>query len=186
MKVNLACGTVFVDGDDWQNLDFSPAGPAVRRANLLARLPLADGSADAVYSSHFLEHIPREQVPGFLRECRRVLRAGGIIRLVTPDLENICRAYLAARETGEEDKANLVVLELVDQCVRRRTGGLLGQELRRLRSGAEGVEPLRQFAAERFGPEMLIPEEARLDVPQNWGGGEKSNFLPTPAGEAAA
>lgn len=45
MKVNLACGDVFVDAPDWLNLDFAPVSDAVKKANLLKRLPVPDNSA---------------------------------------------------------------------------------------------------------------------------------------------
>lgn len=116
LKVNLACGGVFVDSPDWLNLDFAPTSPTVRKANLLGRLPVADGAAALVYSSHFLEHVPRDLVPGFLRECWRVLRPGGVVRLVLPDLENLAREYLARREAGEHDKAIQFVRAIFGRC----------------------------------------------------------------------
>lgn len=87
MKINLACGNVFVSDPARLNLDYIPAAPEVRRANLLGRLPLPDQSASLVYSSHFLEHIPRPQVDGFLAECHRILVPGGVLWLVLPDLD---------------------------------------------------------------------------------------------------
>lgn len=131
-RLNLACGPVFVDSPEWLNLDFAPTSSAVRQANLLDRLPLADESATLVYTSHFLEHVPRALVPGFLRECLRVLRPGSVLRLVVPDLENMAREYLAMRETGAHDKADFVVMEIIDQCVRRESGGELGRFYRQM------------------------------------------------------
>jgi SAM-dependent methyltransferase len=46
------------------------------------RLPFPDGSQDAVYSSHCLEHIPDSK--GALAEWYRVLRVGGHIVLAVP------------------------------------------------------------------------------------------------------
>ena len=113
ININLGCGPVFVDSPEWVNLDYSPSSPAVRKANLLGRLPLEDATASVVYSSHFLEHVPRPMVPGLLRESQRVLKPGGRVRFVLPDLENMVRAYVQARECGENDKADFVVLEIV-------------------------------------------------------------------------
>ena len=67
-----------------------------------------------VYSSHFLEHIPRDQVAPFLQECWRILKPGGVLRIVVPDLENLCRIYLYHRDQGEHDLADFLVLELLD------------------------------------------------------------------------
>ena len=57
-------------------------------------IPFPDGSVDAVYHSHVLEHIDRSAVPGCLAEIRRVLRIGGVHRIVVPDLELVVRNYL--------------------------------------------------------------------------------------------
>jgi len=154
-KVNLACGGVFVTGDGWINLDYGASSEAVQRADLLGRVPLPDDHAALVYSSHFLEHIPREQVAGFLTECWRILAPGGVLRLVLPDLENLCRAYLTHRERGEHEQANFVVLEMTDQCVRRESGGELGRYYRMLKSSPDEHAALIEFVRERTGENIL-------------------------------
>src|SRR5688572_15157705 len=53
----------------------------LRRHDLRKGIPFEDGSVDAVYHSHMLEHIDRVAVPGFLGEVRRVLRPGGVHRI---------------------------------------------------------------------------------------------------------
>jgi predicted SAM-dependent methyltransferase len=133
--INLACGPVFIDSPAWANFDFAAAS-GVQQADLLGRLPLSDNSAQLVYSSHFLEHIPKLQVESFLRECLRVLKPGGALRLVLPDLENMARTYLQLRDDGEHEKADFVVLEMIDQCVRSQSGGELGQYYRTLQEQA--------------------------------------------------
>jgi len=64
-------------------------------------LPFRDNSADAVYASHVLEHLYREQGQQLARECFRVLAPGGIVRLVVPDLNAIVREYLGEQPFGE-------------------------------------------------------------------------------------
>jgi SAM-dependent methyltransferase len=155
VKVNLACGGVFVAGDGWINLDYGASTESVQRADLLARLPLPDEHAALVYSSHFLEHIPRDQVAGFLTECWRILAPNGLLRLVLPDLENLCRAYLTHRERGEHDLADFVVLEMIDQCVRRESGGELGRYYRMLKSSPDEYAVLIEFGRERTGENIL-------------------------------
>lgn len=49
-----------------------------------------------------------------------------------PDLEEMCREYLTTREAGEHEKADFLVLELLDQCVRQEAGGELGRFYRSL------------------------------------------------------
>jgi SAM-dependent methyltransferase len=57
-------------------------------------IPFPDNSVDMVYHSHVLEHLDRDVARGFVRECARVLRPGGLIRVVVPDFERYCRRYL--------------------------------------------------------------------------------------------
>lgn len=49
----------------------------------IAALPVRDGTYDAVFFNHVLEHIPDDL--GALRECRRVLRPGGLMVLGAPN-----------------------------------------------------------------------------------------------------
>jgi len=56
--------------------------------------PLPDGSADAVNSEHFIEHVTRAQGASYLAEAARVLRPGGVIRTSTPSLRGVIDAYL--------------------------------------------------------------------------------------------
>jgi len=132
------------------NLDFSPATTAVRKANLLGRLPLEDQGIDVCYSSHFLEHIPTNKVKGFLKECYRILAPEGRIRLVMPDLEEMCREYLNTRAAGEHLKADFLVLELLDQCVRQEAGGELGRFYRSL-SEQDNSKVMRDYVRIRTG-----------------------------------
>jgi SAM-dependent methyltransferase len=69
-------------------------------ANAAKSLPFEKGSVDVIYSSHMVEHLDREEAARFLAACRVVLRAGGIIRLVLPDLKRIIDDYA---RTGDAD-----------------------------------------------------------------------------------
>jgi hypothetical protein len=153
-KTNIACGGTFVAGDGWLNLDFAPMGPDVKAADLLATLPIGTQSLSLVYSSHFLEHIPKPRVDGFLRECYRVLKADGVLRLVLPDFEEMASEYLRRRDAGEHEQANFVVVEIIDQCVRDRPGGQLKVEYTRFRNAPQDHAAMIDYVLERTG-EML-------------------------------
>jgi SAM-dependent methyltransferase len=91
-------------------------------------IPAPRGSADAVYHSHVLEHIDRDAVPGYLAEIRRVLKVGGVHRVVVPDLERYARDYLASLEHGLHDKKasavhDATVSQMILQMVRREAAG---------------------------------------------------------------
>jgi SAM-dependent methyltransferase len=104
-------------------------GPGVIAANLVKGVPFPDESFDVVYHSHLLEHFPKKDARNFLRECNRILRPGGVIRVVVPDLEAIARSYLLALENarngidGWEKNYEWMVLEMYDQVVRNTSGG---------------------------------------------------------------
>ncbi|MCX7978626.1 MAG: methyltransferase domain-containing protein [Bdellovibrionaceae bacterium] len=152
--LNVGCGSVFVCSDDWCNLDYSPRSAAVRKWDLLDKLPFKEESVELVYSSHFVEHVPRQLVPDLLRDYYRVLKPGGSIRLVLPDLENMAKEYLHKRSTGEHDKADLVVLELIDQSVRKRPGGYLGEVLRDIRHDPHLQSSLGHYVFHRLGEKV--------------------------------
>lgn len=160
-KVNLGCGNIYLTEDGWTNYDYSPSHSSVQRANLLGRLPVQDESAELVYSSHFLEHIPYDLVRGFLSECYRILAPGGILRLVLPDLEELCQSYLLHRKNNEHDLANVILLEMIDQCVRRQSGGQLGHLYSRL--GALGSQNKKIIESIRYrtGEDILASEQER-------------------------
>jgi SAM-dependent methyltransferase len=73
---------------------FEKVAPDVISWNLKHGIPFEPETFDVVYHSHVLEHIDREHVGDFLRECFRVSKIGGILRVVVPDLEKWARAYL--------------------------------------------------------------------------------------------
>jgi SAM-dependent methyltransferase len=55
--------------------------------NLEYGIPLTNECADFVYSSHLLEHLRKEAAMNLMKEIFRILKPGGRIRIVVPDLE---------------------------------------------------------------------------------------------------
>ncbi|HWW77720.1 MAG TPA: methyltransferase domain-containing protein [Pyrinomonadaceae bacterium] len=89
--VNLGCGPAPLEG--WVNLDIA-RGPRVDVVWDLRRgLPFGDGSCEAVFGEHVIEHLSREDAGRLAAECLRVLRAGGVLRLSTPDAGRFLRSY---------------------------------------------------------------------------------------------
>jgi SAM-dependent methyltransferase len=58
------------------------------------KLPFKNHSVDYIYTSHFLEHLQRYQTKKLLRECKRILRPGGIIRICVPDIKLLSKKYV--------------------------------------------------------------------------------------------
>jgi len=63
-------------------------------------IPLTDGLADFVYSSHFLEHLFKQDGLRLLSECHRVLKPGGTVRICVPDLAYAVSLY----SQGEKER----------------------------------------------------------------------------------
>jgi predicted SAM-dependent methyltransferase len=125
--LNLACGDYFIVSESWVNLDWAPKSKKVIQANLLDRLPFEDYSFDFIYCSHFLEHISKKDVLKFLTECNRVLKSNGRVRFVLPDFENIAREYVNNIDNDFLKFAEFNIIEMIDQCVRKESGGELKQ-----------------------------------------------------------
>ncbi len=152
--LNLGCGATF--HEDWVNIDFTDQGGKVLAYDLRLGIPFVDNSFDVVYHSHILEHMPKAWGEFFLEECYRVLRPGGLLRVVLPDLENITRNYLdcleAARrgEEGAEQRHQWMMVELIDQLTRSQSGGEM------LNWWKQNPVPQENFIIERLGKEAAF------------------------------
>jgi SAM-dependent methyltransferase len=128
-RVNVGCGAPPTPG--WDNLDNSltvrlaalgPLPTLLQRLRFISsehlafartaraapikvapatRLPYPDDSVEVVYSSHMIEHLDRTDATRFVTEAFRVLRRGGALRLVAPDLRMLVDEYTA---TGDADR----------------------------------------------------------------------------------
>ncbi len=120
-KLNLGCGTTF--HPDWVQLDFFSDNPKIFIHNLLNGIPCDDNILDVVYHSHVLEHFQKEDAVAFMKECYRVLKPNGIVRVAVPDLEQIAKIYLEKLSERNENDYNWIMIEMYDQCVRNHSGG---------------------------------------------------------------
>jgi predicted SAM-dependent methyltransferase len=130
-KINLGCGLQCPA--DWINID-SSFGVKVARSPfkklLYALLPKSilpnvawpknavwmditkpfsfeSNSIDHVYSSHTLEHLSYEETAFVLKESYRVLKPGGVIRIIVPSLDQLVSDYLANKTANPENAAQI-------------------------------------------------------------------------------
>jgi predicted SAM-dependent methyltransferase len=55
--------------------------------DLIYGIPFKKDSVQFIFTSHFLEHLKEEQTRKLIKDCFRVLKKGGVIRIVVPDLD---------------------------------------------------------------------------------------------------
>lgn len=77
-KIQFGAGACHISGFENYDMDVDITQPLPRD-----RFP--DECADVVYSEMCLEHQTPQQAWSFLDECHRILRPGGLIRIVIPD-----------------------------------------------------------------------------------------------------
>jgi predicted SAM-dependent methyltransferase len=96
--LNLGGGNVLFDR--WLSGDMDPRSDVFM--NVCQPLPLPDNSVDVVYSEEVIEHVPKTLGQSMLRECFRILKPGGTLRLTTPDLAYFAKRALEVKEAVSE------------------------------------------------------------------------------------
>lgn len=114
--MQFGCG--FSAPEGWRNFDASPTlrferlpligslysrngnrfPTNVEYGDIVKGLPLADESCAVIYASHVLEHLSLEDFQTAIHNTFRLLKAGGLFRLVVPDLETLARKYLESKD----------------------------------------------------------------------------------------
>jgi SAM-dependent methyltransferase len=202
--LNLGCGTRM--NWDWNNVDFSPyawlahhmaVARILRRVGALSEerfqkllgvdpqimvwdlrrgVPFEDDTFDVVYHSHLLEHLDRRDASSFLKECHRVLKQSGIIRVVVPDLQLIIKRYVSSISRLEAgDKSALAdhkqtIHDLFDQMVRKWSAGTKQQNFpvrlmeRIIRGEATRTGELHRWMWDRYTLEELLSSIGFTDI----------------------
>jgi hypothetical protein len=82
-RLHVGCGRVRLEG--WLNLDVQNLPGVDLVVDVSRGLHFHD--VEAVYAEHFLEHLDLDLALAFLEDVHRCLRAGGVLRLSTPNLD---------------------------------------------------------------------------------------------------
>jgi hypothetical protein len=78
-RIQFGCGSNQLQG--WHNFD--------RDHDITQPLRCQDSCVDYVFAEHVLEHVTMQQAINFLRECYRILKPHGIVRIAVPSIERI-------------------------------------------------------------------------------------------------
>jgi len=94
LKLHLGCGRIVLDG--WKNYDIEKHSGVIQH-DLRKPLPHKSDTVDYIFSEHFIEHIDKRDAIKLVKDCHRVLKPGGVIRVITPDLQVLLDDYAAKR-----------------------------------------------------------------------------------------
>jgi len=79
----------YIEWNRENNIQFADATKAI---------PLETSSVDCIYTSHMFEHLSQQGAISFLKEVKRVLKSGGVVRIAVPDLKIAVDNYLKSND----------------------------------------------------------------------------------------
>lgn len=202
--LNLGCGSKL--DYSWTNIDFSPIvflarhvtiakilrriavlsearykkvlniDPDIIRWDLRKGIPFGNQSFDVVYSSHFLEHLDLEAVVPFLKGIHRVLKRGGIVRIVVPDLQILVNRYVSSAKKLERGNVSALnehqksVCDLFGQMVGKESSGTNIQPAfvrvieKIVRGGPRKIGELHRWMYDKYTLQALLKDIGFVDV----------------------
>lgn len=97
LRLDVGGGAVPYAPDEYTTVD--PHGdPDVRGS--ATDLPFANGSVDAIWCSHVLEHLPINGVPLALAEFHRVMKPGARAIIRVPNFDYVAKYWLTGPDRG--------------------------------------------------------------------------------------
>ncbi len=100
-RLHLGCGTKYLPG--FVNIDGNPFNKSDLWLDVRNGLPFPSNSVGSIYSTHMFEHFYPDELNLLLRECLRVLKPGGGVRLIVPNLESAIEADCQSQSSWFSD-----------------------------------------------------------------------------------
>jgi hypothetical protein len=186
-KYNMGCGSIRPEG--WINVDSSftslmrrlpfgqsivskfgkekVEGAPVVYMNLSKRWKgIGDQTAEIVYASHLFEHLTIKSRAVFLREAFRVLKPGGILRLVVPDLELHTRHYIRELDHGNTKASELFLWTL---NLHRESQYPSGKKIHRVLGYLQGYPHQHKYMYDQYSLADLLSKSGFTQI-------QKSDF----------
>jgi SAM-dependent methyltransferase len=92
VRINFGSGTFRLEG--WINVDLDVSTHPDVVADLVRAVPFATGAVDFIFTEDLIAYLGLPGLRVFLRECRRIIKPQGAMRVLTPDLARLARMYL--------------------------------------------------------------------------------------------
>lgn len=111
-KLQIGAGPTAMDG--WLSTDIAPRFDGAVYLDATQRFPFEDETFDYVYSEHMIEHISWKNGLFMLRECRRILKPDGVLRVATPDLKVLLDLYAGTYRLSQQKYVQWITDEFLD------------------------------------------------------------------------
>ena len=95
IKIQFGSGNNMLDG--WENTDLP-------RTDVRKKLKYPDGSVDFIFHEHMIEHLDEVDGYNFMKECFRILKDGGVMRICCPSIDGFIHVYENWDEVPEDFK----------------------------------------------------------------------------------
>lgn len=92
IKLNVGASPIWTS-NGWYILDHKKTSQKNSILGDASKIDLDDNSVSIIFCSHVVEHIPQIKIEDVFKEFNRVLKPGGVLRILTPDMEKILKAY---------------------------------------------------------------------------------------------
>jgi predicted SAM-dependent methyltransferase len=93
LSLNVGSGGRGLPG--WVNVELVRMRDTTLCLDVRRRLPFADGSVARLLAEHVVEHMDfRADVPAVFADWHRILKAGGVLRIIVPDAKRFLEAYV--------------------------------------------------------------------------------------------
>ncbi|MGH8556776.1 MAG: class I SAM-dependent methyltransferase [Methylococcales bacterium] len=99
--LHIGCGERIISG--WLNADLYPYAINAVYLNATKKFPFADMTFDCIYTEHMIEHISYFEGVSMIRQCYRVLKTGGKLRVATPDLRFLMELCQTQKTSLQKD-----------------------------------------------------------------------------------
>lgn len=93
LKIHVGSGPINLQG--WVNIDARPASHIHLTSEGFSLKEFADGEIEEIYMCHVLEHFSFQEVRSILKNFRKKLQPGGVLRLSVPDFDKLIKIYKA-------------------------------------------------------------------------------------------
>lgn len=94
MKLNIGSGSNW-SNPGWYSLDYRITKNTNKQiVGKADSINLKSSTCELLFCSHVIEHIPHIELEKNILEFNRILKKGGVIRILTPDLKKFAKAYV--------------------------------------------------------------------------------------------